>query len=365
MSVRLASRQPDNEPVTVRNVSKLVAHRRSARPNAPQKHLWDAEVTEIIPVNEFGAAADSTVDRSPFATDVEVLTAPELDDVNDLADEWPLALLAPSSATSASRSPREPTGPACGHGQDASSRRRATSAGVHRLRPATHRRTPEAAGSVHGRLVIAGVAAGAIAAGANAMVEASEVQADPKLIADDAAAQGDSVPDAAGMQIVQVASSFDAAVHQEELARGAAFAQERAQREARMRRPQFVFPARGILTSGFGTRWGTLHAGLDIANAIGTPIYAATDGEVVASGPTPGYGMWVKIRAADGTVTLYGHIDTATVREGDRVMAGDQIATMGNRGNSTGPHLHFEVHRNGSDKTDPMAWLQERGAPNR
>lgn len=342
-----------------------MAHRRSARPNAPRKHLSDAEVTEIIPVNEFGAAADSTVDRNPFATDVEVLTAPELDDVNDLADEWPLVLLAPSSATAASRSPREPTGPACGHGQDASSRRRATSAGVHRLRPATHRRTPEPAASVHGRLVIAGVAAGAIAAGANAMVEASEVQADPKSIADDAAAQGDSVPDAAGMQIVQVASGFDAAVHQEELARGAAFAQERAQREARMRRPQFVFPARGILTSGFGTRWGTLHGGLDIANAIGTPIYAASDGEVVASGPTPGYGMWVKIRAADGTVTLYGHIDTATVREGDRVMAGDQIATMGNRGNSTGPHLHFEVHRNGSDKTDPMAWLQERGAPNR
>ncbi len=130
-----------------------------------------------------------------------------------------------------------------------------------------------------------------------------------------------------------------------------------------MRRPQFVFPARGILTSGFGTRWGSLHAGLDIANAVGTPIYAASDGEVVASGPTPGYGMWVKIRASDGTVTLYGHIDTATVQEGDRVLAGDQIATMGNRGNSTGPHLHFEVHRNGSDKIDPMAWLQERGVP--
>ena len=128
--------------------------------------------------------------------------------------------------------------------------------------------------------------------------------------------------------------------------------------------PQFVFPARGILTSGFGTRWGALHGGLDIANVIGTPIYAASDGQVIAPGPTPGYGMRVKIRATDGTVTLYGHIDTATVEEGDRVMAGEKIATMGNRGNSTGPHLHFEVHRKGSDKTDPMSWLQEQGVLN-
>ncbi|MCV7303570.1 M23 family metallopeptidase [Mycobacterium barrassiae] len=337
----------------------MVSHRLTARSNAPREHLWDADVTEIIPVNEFSPAADSTVNRSPFATDVEVLTAPELDDLNDLTDEWPLLLLAP---TRASRSPRPAsTGPSRVYVQEAG--QRATSAGAHRRIPATHRRTPAGAGSVHGRLVVAGVAAGAIAAGANAMVEASEVPANPTLIADATTAQGDSVPDAAGVQIVQVANSFDSAVHQEELVRGAAFAQERAQREARMRRPQFVFPARGILTSGFGTRWGSLHAGLDIANAVGTPIYAASDGEVVASGPTPGYGMWVKIRASDGTVTLYGHIDTATVQEGDRVLAGDQIATMGNRGNSTGPHLHFEVHRNGSDKIDPMAWLQERGVP--
>ncbi len=127
-----------------------------------------------------------------------------------------------------------------------------------------------------------------------------------------------------------------------------------------------MFPTRGILTSEFGNRWGgTLHGGLDIANAIGTPIYAASDGGVViAAGPTPGgFGMWVKIRDANGTVTLYGHIDTATVQVGDRVFfAGDPIATMGgNRGNSTGPHLHFEVHINGSDKTDPMSWLSERG----
>lgn len=338
-----------------------------ARPYAPIEHHWDTDVTEIIAINEFGAAAESSIDRDPFATDVDVMAAPELDDTNDLADEWPLLLLAPVSAggaapplqgwsISGSRSASA----------EASARPRATPTGKHRVRPTTHRRKPQSTGAVHPRLVVAGIAAGAIAAGASATAQALQAPvADPMLIADTAAAQGDSEPDASGMQIVQVASNFDSAIHKEELARGTAFAQERAQREARLRRPQFVFPTRGILTSGFGARWGTLHGGLDIANAIGTPIYAASDGQVIAAGPTPGFGMWVKIRSDDGTITLYGHIDTATVQEGERVMAGDQIATMGNRGNSTGPHLHFEVHLNGSQKADPMAWLRERGVPGR
>ncbi len=158
-----------------------------------------------------------------------------------------------------------------------------------------------------------------------------------------------------------MAPRTDAVIHDEEVKHANAFAEDRAQREARLRRPLYAAPTEGILTSEFGTRWGTLHAGLDIANTIGTPVYAATDGEVIAAGPTPGFGMWVKIRDAKGDVTLYGHIDTALVDVGQRVMAGDQIATMGNRGNSTGPHLHFEVHRNGTDKIDPAAWLRQRG----
>lgn len=343
-----------------------MTHRRTARPNAQQNRLWDNAVTEIIPINEFGPIAASAVDRDHFATDVDVLSAPELDDINDLAEDCPRVLLPPASDTSPAPSmPPKPFGGARRDGAEALPRRRAPSTGAHRGRPATHRRKPQPTKTVHSRLVIAGIAVGAVAAGANAMVEASEVQADPQLIADRTAARSDAVPDSAGMQVVQVASNFDSAIHKEELDRGTAFAQERAQREARLRRPQFVFPASGALTSGFGTRWGALHGGLDIANAIGAPIYAAADGLVIASGPTPGYGMWVKIRSADGTVTLYGHIDTATVQEGDRVMAGDQIATMGNRGNSTGPHLHFEVHLNGSEKADPMSWLRARGVPGR
>ena len=150
-------------------------------------------------------------------------------------------------------------------------------------------------------------------------------------------------------------------MHNEELANGMAFANDRAQREARLSQPLYVMPTHGIFTSNFGYRWGVLHAGIDLANAIGTPIYAVSDGVVIDAGPTAGYGMWVKLLHADGTVTLYGHINSAVVSAGQRVMAGDQIATMGNRGNSTGPHLHFEVLQGGSERIDPVPWLAKRG----
>ncbi|MDQ3600204.1 MAG: M23 family metallopeptidase [Actinomycetota bacterium] len=122
-----------------------------------------------------------------------------------------------------------------------------------------------------------------------------------------------------------------------------------------------VMPALGRLTSGFGLRWGTNHNGIDIANSIGTPIYATTDGVVVESGPASGFGMWVRVQHPDDTVSVYGHINESLVREGQRVAAGEQIATMGNRGQSTGPHLHFEIWKDGEQKINPMTWLRENG----
>ncbi|ABM14490.1 MULTISPECIES: M23 family metallopeptidase [Mycolicibacterium] len=339
-----------------------MVHHRIARPDAAADR-GATDVTEIIAFGEFGALMDMASCRSdPFAIDFEVLSAPELDDLNDLADESPRLLLAPTGSTNTAP-PTVPIHVGGAHLRECPRpSRRALSGSNVRASGGAHRKTPEAAGAAHSRLVITAIAVGAIAAAANAADDATEAQ-QPVLVADTAASPA-ALPGPSGMQIVPVANSFDAGIHRQELANGTAYAQERAQREARLRRPQFAFPSRGILTSGFGARWGTLHAGLDIANAVGTPIYAASDGEVIASGPTPGFGMWVKIRAADGTVTLYGHIDTTNVQTGQRVMAGDQIATMGNRGNSTGPHLHFEVHLNGTDKIDPMAWLGERGIPN-
>lgn len=140
----------------------------------------------------------------------------------------------------------------------------------------------------------------------------------------------------------------------------AARAKKRAAQRAAAQ-PDFVRPTVGRLTSGFGARWGTTHTGIDIANAIGTPIVAVADGTVVEAGPASGFGLWVKVRHDDGTVTVYGHMNEITAWAGQRVRAGQQIATIGNRGYSTGPHLHFEVWAGGSTKVDPLGWLNARG----
>ncbi|GAB2822443.1 M23 family metallopeptidase [Lentzea nigeriaca] len=137
--------------------------------------------------------------------------------------------------------------------------------------------------------------------------------------------------------------------------------QARIAAEEEAKRPKCVRPAQGTFTSGFGARWGTSHNGVDIANAIGTPIVAAMDGTVIEAGPASGFGLWVRIQHEDGTITVYGHMNTIDVPQGAKVKAGQQIATIGNRGQSTGPHLHFEVWIGGSQKINPAGWLAERG----
>jgi murein DD-endopeptidase MepM/ murein hydrolase activator NlpD len=117
----------------------------------------------------------------------------------------------------------------------------------------------------------------------------------------------------------------------------------------------------GRVTSGFGARWGRAHKGLDIAAPIGTPIHAPLAGEVVASGPASGFGLWVRVRHDDGTVTTYGHVNRALVRVGERVEAGQEIAEVGNRGHSTGPHLHVEVQTPGGATVNPRPWLDQHG----
>ena len=319
----------------------MVVQRRAERPRAAADTTWDTAVTEIIPI-----VRPRREGRHRASKDLQVLHAPELDDLNDRADERPLELMRPVTAQPVSdRTVSRPTRAALA----------TPSRGRHR--PVSHRKQRNGIGANHSRLVVTGMAVGAVVAGASTM--------SPGTTPGDRTLTSPVVRQSAGIEIVPAPNLADSALHREELFRATAFAQERAQREAMLRRPRFAFPAAGIQTSAFGMRWGTLHGGLDIANAIGTPIYAAADGEVIAAGPTAGYGMWVKIRDADGTVTLYGHIDSTTVRVGDRVMAGDQVATMGNRGNSTGPHLHFEVHVNGSSKTDPTSWLRARGIDGR
>jgi murein DD-endopeptidase MepM/ murein hydrolase activator NlpD len=129
-------------------------------------------------------------------------------------------------------------------------------------------------------------------------------------------------------------------------------------------RPTAVLPVQGArLSSGFGYRWGTQHAGVDFAAPLGTPEHAAMDGVVVRAGAASGFGLAVYVQHANGDVTVYGHMEQILVEEGQTVKAGDTIALLGNRGQSTGPHLHFEVHVGGIDgqKIDPLPWLRERG----
>jgi murein DD-endopeptidase MepM/ murein hydrolase activator NlpD len=120
-------------------------------------------------------------------------------------------------------------------------------------------------------------------------------------------------------------------------------------------------PITGPITSGFGPRWGRLHAGVDFGAPIGTAVYAASNGTVTAAGPASGYGQWVKITHPGGVSTVYGHISRWTVTVGRPVQPGQLIAYSGNEGRSTGPHLHFETHVNGHT-VDPVAFYAAHGA---
>jgi len=119
---------------------------------------------------------------------------------------------------------------------------------------------------------------------------------------------------------------------------------------------QLSWPASGVVTSGFGPRWGRMHQGIDIAAASGTPVYAAAAGTVITAGYNGGYGNWVVIDHGSGMSTVYAHHSQLSVSAGQRVSAGSQVGLMGSTGNSTGPHVHFEVRINGTPY-DPMAYL--------
>lgn len=122
-----------------------------------------------------------------------------------------------------------------------------------------------------------------------------------------------------------------------------------------------VFPTTGRFTSGFGPRWGAMHQGIDIANNIGTPIYSVMAGTVTEAGAAQGFGQWVRVKHDNGEYSVYGHVESFNVSIGQRVEAGQQIATMGNRGRSTGPHLHFEIRPDGVNAVDPVAWFAVQG----
>jgi murein DD-endopeptidase MepM/ murein hydrolase activator NlpD len=125
----------------------------------------------------------------------------------------------------------------------------------------------------------------------------------------------------------------------------------------------WALPLAGRFTSCFCQRWGSMHWGIDIAAPMYTPMYSAGDGVVVKAGSAAGFGLAVYIRHDNGDVTVYGHMEVIKVVTGQRVTAGQEIALVGSRGFSTGPHLHFEVYIGGLDgvRVDPVRWLASRG----
>ena len=115
-----------------------------------------------------------------------------------------------------------------------------------------------------------------------------------------------------------------------------------------------------VKTSGFGFRWGRLHAGEDFAAPVGTDLVAMSTGTVIFAGQQSGYGNLIQIRYWDGTVAYYAHMSRISAREGQRVAPGQVVGQSGNTGHSTGPHLHLEIHPHGGRPVDPLPWLVAR-----
>ncbi|MGW2783909.1 M23 family metallopeptidase [Streptomyces populi] len=140
-------------------------------------------------------------------------------------------------------------------------------------------------------------------------------------------------------------------------------AAEAAARKERLR-PKFLLPVSQPGLSAYfgqaGVNWMSVHTGIDFPVSYGTPVMAATDGTVRTQWNSA-YGNMMIVTAMDGTETWYCHLSTYKVPSGTAVKAGDQIAFSGNSGNSTGPHLHFEVRPAGGSAIDPLPWLRSHG----
>ncbi|MGW6397049.1 M23 family metallopeptidase [Streptomyces sp. NPDC055134] len=139
-------------------------------------------------------------------------------------------------------------------------------------------------------------------------------------------------------------------------------AAEEAARKERLR-PKFALPVKQRGLSAYfgqaGINWMSVHTGIDFPVSYGTPVMAATDGTVRTQWNSA-YGNMTILTAKDGTETWYCHLSSHAVMSGP-VKAGDLIAHSGNSGNSTGPHLHFEVRPGGGSAVDPLPWLRSHG----
>lgn len=119
----------------------------------------------------------------------------------------------------------------------------------------------------------------------------------------------------------------------------------------------FSYPARGSISSRYGMRWGRRHTGIDIAASYGSAVKASDGGVVIWVGYEGGYGKLIKIDHGANYVSYYGHLSKYNVKVGQKVYKGQKIGAVGNSGNSTGPHLHFEIRKNGVVQ-NPLKYLK-------
>lgn len=323
----------------------------------------DAEVTTIIPIDEFTDETTWDSDRwdryyrptrSEITQDILIpeseFDAYEHDEPFDVDGARPDHFV----LTSTDDTPELAT-------DDKPFRTKPATQGTPR-RGGRHRISAPPAALKGGRAALIAMAAGAAVA-AVAQVGTPDTTSTPTNAANVDAAG--TAPDL-GPGLATATPAKDMSTFTDQLAVGKQMAAAEAQRENLLRRPLFTSPlpiGQYQFTSTFAMRWGSFHGGIDFAAPLGTPIHAVTDGVVIEAGPASGYGNWVQVRAADGTVTMYGHMSSSgvLVQKGQHVTAGDVIALVGSEGFSTGPHCHFEVWKGGNMKVDPAPWLAEHG----
>ncbi len=122
-------------------------------------------------------------------------------------------------------------------------------------------------------------------------------------------------------------------------------------------KPAYIMPVEDyVFTSAYGPRWGRAHEGIDLAVSTGTEVKAAAEGVVIQSGWNGGYGISIYVDHGNGIITRYGHLSQAYAQVGRTVKQGEVIGLSGNTGNSTGPHLHFEI-RIGDVAVNPDSYV--------
>ena len=236
--------------------------------------------------------------------------------------------------------------------------------------PSQRRRLAAPSPVLRGRAVFAAVALGAIAAAAAGQSLLPKIEHHATAYLADAggtsAVIGTNADDQQSLEVQPVSHAMDASAEAQQVAEsqkitGQQNATDTAGANSQTTGAMFAAPAAGTVVSTFGGQYGSFHYGIEIKNVKNTPIVASATGVIIAAGPTSGFGLWVKEQLSDGTTLVYARVNTYSVQVGQHVVAGQQIAAMGDRGFSNGYTLHFEVWDPTGKKIDPLEWLNQRG----